>query len=440
MTEALGLLWDYIPVPILALDFILMILLYRRMKDRFVLRPIFIIPLILLIYPILGTLNLALVQSLAGFYVAINPYNANRLVFLSLGALILSLIFYKSEAAPKPAIVRFDGTSLIIWIIWGTAIGTVFNAVNFYAIGGIPIFWSNLTGNERFEVAGLLPFAKFLAFSSALLTLNFIYLIRGYKPRLINIACMIVNVIISVGIGSRHLVFLPLVMAGIYFMLLKRISSRVVLYSLIGVAFLSFFFEVLRGQTTIAGSTSDVASSPAANTLGFLYSMGGEYRDFVLLRNSYHYTDFLYGQTILPIFTNIIPKQVFELFGMDKAAYSVYSAYVAQNIWGADTGIRVGIWGEFYMNWGDIGLFLGFIVYGFLLRLLDKKILSDLASEPKMLFYAFIFTLFFFSIIGAWATLGDTIEVWGVIYFLVSRFVRRESYEMTTNVPQPVQA
>ena len=84
------------------------------------------------------------------------------------------------------------------------------------------------------------------------------------------------------------------------------------------------------------------------------------------------------------------------------------------------------------MNWGDVGLFVGFIIYGLLLTLLDRRILSNIDDEPKMLFYAFIFTLFLFGVIGAWATLGDTLEIWGVLYFVISKFVGRESYEVGT--------
>ena len=322
MDQVLISLWDYLPVSIVLFDVFLLILLRRRMKDKFILRPIFLIPLILLAYPISGTLNLTMIQVLVGWYSGVNPISANRLVFGATAVFLILLLTFKSEGEGRKSVVRFKTSSLMTWIFWGTVIGAIANAVNFYIIGGVPIFWSNLTGSERFEVASRLPVAKFLAFSSAFLTLNIIFLAKGYKPRLLNIMCMIVNTIISVGIGSRQLVLLPLVTAGIYLMFIKRISNRVVLYSIVGLAVFSFFFQVIRGETTVVGSGDSSGTSSAISTVGFLYSLGGEYRDFVLLRDSYHYSNFLYGETILPIFTNIIPKQIFEVFGMDKAAYS----------------------------------------------------------------------------------------------------------------------
>lgn len=409
--EILDQFLEYVPMWLVLVDIVLLVLVYYKPTERHFLRPVVLVPFVLIIYALSGTLNLIFFQSVVGWYVDVVPLNANRIALLGTLGLLTAIIVSRLNTMPRENRVEFEQRSLLRWILWGTLVGGVFNAVNFASIGGIPIFWHNLTGFERFEIGDKLPLPKFMIVSSTILTLNVLYIVKRFRPRFINTICTVINLVIAVGIGSRSLIFLPLIIAILFLMFRKTSSAKVVLAFLGIAAFMMVALQVLRGEDYSLEAVNAVAA------------YGGEYRDYLLLRDYFSYTDYQHGATILPMFTNAIPKQLFSLVSLNKDDYSLYSAYLAQDLWGAETGIRTGIWGEFYMNWGDAGVLVGFTLFGVFVGKLDQWLRRHRYHEPNLLFLSFIYTLTLFAIIGSWATIGDTLEVYGVLYFLLSRVI-----------------
>lgn len=404
---------SYIPQELFLVQVGITAILFLSIRDKYLIRPLYLIPVVLIVYQIIGNLNLFIYQFIAMWYRGVDPVEANALAFSGAILLIVVLLIKRNKIIIPANAVYFEPMSIQKWIMWSTAIGTIINVMNYASFGGIPIFQSNLSGLERFEVAERMLFPKMLVISSATLTLNIIYFLVFERMNTLNFVLMAANFIFAVGIGSRHLIMLPMIIAVIFYLYVKRPSNKVIVTLLLSMATFVFLISIFRGD----GYTLDLEEG--------VFSFGGEYRDYILLRDYFGVTEYYYGTTITPVVTNVIPKQLFELIGLNKKDFSLYSAYIAQDIWGADTGIRVGIWGEFLLNFGDWGIIIGFIVYGFIVSFTDISLLRNSRHFPNLLLLSFMYVMVIFSIIGSWATIGDTIQGYGLFYFLFYKFAGR---------------
>jgi oligosaccharide repeat unit polymerase len=380
---------------------------FRKASDRYPIRLVFILPVLLLINPVLGNLNLWVLQEEVHLYPNTDPYSLNVDALIGTFGLIVVLVpsyFRPIWTGPARAL---DYKRLSQIVLWGTVITLAINLVNYQAIGGITILKENLTGQERFTLFEAMPIPRALAISSAFLSINVIAVLdrKRWESTSLHLACLPCNLLMAAGIGSRHLVMLPILVAFIYAAFSRRIRTRWLLVGIVVLPLLSFATQSLRGDI-----------SPE-----ILTSYGGEYRDYLLLDGDFQFTDFQHGATLVPVVTNAIPKQLLALVDVDKAELSKYSAYIAQDVWGADVGIRTGIWGEFYMNWGGTGVIVGLTVFGLAIALVDRAMLRRRFDEPAMLLLSFLAAMLLFAVIGSWGSIGDSFGVYGVFFFLVSR-------------------
>jgi hypothetical protein len=85
----------------------------------------------------------------------------------------------------------------------------------------------------------------------------------------------------------------------------------------------------------------------------------------------------LHGDTLGSLFMPFFPGPLWQAVGVDKAAVYAHSnaAVLGQEMW-QTTPQRIGIYGEFFMNFGWIGAFVGAVVYGALLGCVDRKFLA----------------------------------------------------------------
>jgi hypothetical protein len=375
-------------------------------KDKGIYRPIILLPSIVLIYIILGNINLFFFQNYFGWYTNIIPKMGNRYAIL---ALIISQLFFllkrasKSKLNIKNSVIckrRWDKLTYFLF-----AISLIFNLLNYYQIGGILVIKGGLNGYERFDTLTKLPFPKMLFLSSFLITPLIISLYISKKNRLINSILLFVSFFFAAGLGHRQLLLQPILIAAFFLIFIQKIKGVSILYWIIFLSLIFLFLSLLRGDS------SNVALTSYESFLGI------EYRDFLRL----HQEDFkpLNGESIYPIILNIIPKQIYEIFDLNKDNFRFYSAYFVQELWGNKTGQRVGLWGEFYLNFGNIGILIGFLFISFFTYYLDRILCSNGIPDTKKIFVAsYFYVLLLFSIVGSLATIGDNFGTFG-LYFLV---------------------
>jgi len=106
-----------------------------------------------------------------------------------------------------------------------------------------------------------------------------------------------------------------------------------------------------------------------------LYGTLGEFRDLGWVLD--HYEDparLQHGETMGSVIVPILPTVAWAALGIDKdAIFARNSANILADEMGRDTGQRVGIYGELYMNFGWAGAMVGASLYGLLLGYLDRR-------------------------------------------------------------------
>jgi uncharacterized membrane protein YeaQ/YmgE (transglycosylase-associated protein family) len=115
--------------------------------------------------------------------------------------------------------------------------------------------------------------------------------------------------------------------------------------------------------------------------------------------------------------------------GIDKAAvYAQSNAVVlGQEMW-QTTPQRIGIYGEFFINFWWVGAFIGAIVYGLLIGYVDRQILRlDKPGAVRAMILAVIGVVLVYAQIGQWDM--DVTAVTSTAYpiLLVALFAARRS-------------
>ena len=262
-------------------------------------------------------------------------------------------------------------------------------------MGGLIILQGGLSGYERFSLRDQLVIPKGLQFASFLIAPLFIRIWVYKSNRIFFVLFLLAQILFAFGLGDRHLIFIPLLTASIFLFYSNKISKKNMIVFLLLTPLFLVISSLFRGD----------GNSVALQSIDSYF--GSEYRDYLRLTNEKF--KFENGSTIASVFFNSIPKQFFELFDSNKENFSIYSAYILMDLWGNETGQRAGICGEFYLNFGFYGMLVCFFIYGLLLKWLDRNLIVSNNLTRKKLLLSYVFSLFFFSIFGSWATIGDDI-------------------------------
>ena len=130
-----------------------------------------------------------------------------------------------------------------------------------------------------------------------------------------------------------------------------------------------------------------------------LYGTLGEFRDLGWVLG--HYAGpgrSLHGATLPSIVVPLLPSVAWSALGIDKdALFARNSANLLADEMGRETGQRVGIYGELYMNYGWPGALVGALMYGLLLGYLDRRFRASRearAVAPVLLGLAVATTVF----------------------------------------------
>jgi len=169
--------------------------------------------------------------------------------------------------------------------------------------------------------------------------------------------------------GPRFFVALPL---GATLLLWGQVRSPirlrlVTVAVLLGVPLLSLLYFVRQQDWTPLAALGPVGL--------ILYGTLGEFRDLGWALQ--HYSDparLLHGATLGSLIVPLLPRFAWTLLGIDKdAIFARNSATILADEMGRETGQRVGLYGECYMNFGWAGAIGGALLYGLLLGYLDRQ-------------------------------------------------------------------
>lgn len=175
--------------------------------------------------------------------------------------------------------------------------------------------------------------------------------------------------LVCVGVyGARFYVVYPLAVSVVLWDLVRgRIRLLPIAVVLVPLTIVLALLGSLR-----QGASSIERVSPLGAAL---YGSFLEFRDLAwsmdYFTGSQHFT---HGSTLPSVVVPLLPGKVWSLFGVDKdAVYENNSANVMAAAMGTDTGQRIGLYGEFFMNFGWWGSLAGALLYGLLITWIDRR-------------------------------------------------------------------
>jgi len=230
--------------------------------------------------------------------------------------------------------------------------------------------------------------------------------------------------------------FFPVLGAATLFLIYDQLRRRIRLWKVALVVCV-----VIPGLIGLAVyRESDLPAEAPLVTLSYLSF--GEFRDFAWsLRYYEDPAHRVRGETLAGAVVPLLPGKVWSLVGVDKASlYDRSSAQLMSELMKVEVGIRIGIIGELYMNYGIAGVLVGMFLFGLLLAAIDARLRSSTVVSSIAPFFALISVLCVFALVGQLNMFGSSISVFG--YPLLGAFLlastARERSALAT--PRPASA
>jgi len=122
-----------------------------------------------------------------------------------------------------------------------------------------------------------------------------------------------------------------------------------------------------------------------------------EFHSYAYAIQEYPERELLYGKTFISTLAPLFPKQIWAVFGIDKDELSdMNSAYIMSKIFNTYAGIRVGIIGEGFINFGYFGIILIPFLVGILFGALENLFISLRIFDVKEIILAFAISILLF--------------------------------------------
>lgn len=146
-----------------------------------------------------------------------------------------------------------------------------------------------------------------------------------------------------------------------------------------------------------------------------LYVMLGEFRDLGWTLDYFSDGQHLLGGETLPsAIVPLLPAAVWSLVGIDKGIiYANDSATILGRLMGATVGIRVGIYGEWFMNFGWTGALSAAVLYGAVIAALDRACQTVRAGEVRTVVLYLIVATALFAQVGQLNMFTSTLTSYG---------------------------
>ena len=234
-----------------------------------------------------------------------------------------------------------------------------------------------------FNLRGLLlvmpalrPIAQFAAFYSVLIASYCLVRFVVFKERsMLPIIALIVCGLLFFGERGNIFAIAMLTIIGTFIRMGRRLKLVWLVAGTVGALCLVFLLDGLRNPNF---SLAAVVGGFALNM--FYGNSFSDTRDFAVIL-SFWDGHFLWGKTYLAGLIAFVPR-VLSSF-RDTWAIGVVTATMAGFKTTEHPGLRVGIFGEAYLNFGLVGVFLLSLLIGSTMRLVDMRMKQSAALLPK---------------------------------------------------------
>lgn len=315
---------------------------------------------------IIGNANYYLVLYIYPLY---TPRIINTNIYWIIGMILFAegYFLFKGKDNINADVIYPITNKIIIFILFLGVSGTIFLYLD---LGFVPV----LTGVRDYEIkTGGSLFGRLWGFNAFCSLLAFIYSL--YVKKFSYLFISVFTLVSTLFLNQRMMLFTTLV--AIFLVLWDYIKHKRLSFVLIG---LGIFFYMLINSTFLSkrdaqlleGSNVYKATDLSEFQSKTIFTTFNEYVQLNELMES-KFNEFQYGNTLLNIPAAFFPAPVLSLFMIDKYkiqdnnSAKIYARYTNSKI---SDGIRTGILGEFYVNFGYIGILLMFF-WGMLIKKLQ---------------------------------------------------------------------
>jgi len=290
-------------------------------------------------------------------------------------------------------------------------------------LGFIPILNSS-SGNERFfgEIASttiIIRLYKMGVISSILATIYFFKINKDFKILLIALFSFSFMTIFFVRIFPALIIF----SVGLF--IISIIKNKKNIYLTIGLSLPLLLYintSMLDYRSNYERSSNNSGEVSQTQTSVVSFS-----DDYTILNNFIRdYNDeFYYGQTFLAVPAAFIPSQVFQIFGIIKLdILHNTSARIVAKYYNVDAeGLRIGLMGELFLNFGFYGaMFMYFL--GLITKKLQYKIETTNYSDFRLGFYYLFFTIILYSIDSQIDVIGTLVSEFLIVFLITKKLTK----------------
>lgn len=387
--------------------------------------PSIFVAIFFLIIPPIGCLGYSILVK-AGWTSMRNRPDFNYPVYLwYLGTMVFSLSLAAAHRflpkTPRKAYYVWNTTVLRGAMSFFIFVSAIFTILAIYKIGYIPILKGNFDV-ERFAYD--VTVGEYTIKFSRLWLVVFIIAIHLYfsahKKRYL--ALMVLSAFLLVIYGNRTYMFIPVVYFLLFYLKHRKFVNVKVLASIILVAVALFYYihQVREGSVVELQKVS-----PAERVVPLVF---GEWREFSYVINDFKSdkNTFLGGKIFLGVVSTIFPKQIWQLFGLEKDKLFAHNAaeYFGK-YFGHYAGVRIGVIGECFVGFGVTGIVLIMSFLGFIFSFLENLYMTLDEKSPLLMLITFALSIFMLLPLLTFINITSTIVFFGSFVMLTIFFGRR---------------
>ncbi|MBN1213878.1 MAG: O-antigen polysaccharide polymerase Wzy [Candidatus Lokiarchaeota archaeon] len=382
-----------------------------------------------LLYVYVGNLNFLIIKSFYPLYKG-DLLRTNIYILISFYFIIIGYMLTIKKNVDKYYVYRLLNMKKTIKVFF--MLGTLGTLLIIISEGGIGILTADRIGVQRFTGDMDLRAARLyymLIFSSLFSFKQLITIKEDHKYYKAILFFSFIQLPITAQRFPIVLVVVGCILIYVCYKKIKRKHFLVGLLILLGLFVFNSLIYKIRMQDDSPYEKffvdgSDFRSTLYKDIIPFTFN---EYNQLVNMMEIFN--DYRYGTTLINIPISFIPYFFLEPFGIIKKDIRLdNSAYILQMMIsrkGEGTGIRTGLSGEFYLNFGFFGCFFYFFI-GIILAKLDNKRNSLLKLDFRLIFLVLYMIILIYSLIGQIDAIGGTWFSIFFVSFILSRFSQQE--------------
>ncbi len=261
--------------------------------------------------------------------------------------------------------------------------------------GGFSLFFGTLRGRRLLGEQGYWILASTLVLVQAATIVVGTYYFKTRRLGALFVFSLVLSVAAGLSLGSRSEVLIVLVTLLVIFYYLRRfrpgrlVTNTVLIGLFAGAALLFVVTQVaVRKQLLEGGELGEISLTSLATediASRFLDEFS-QFDWFVIVRNiAPRELPFQYGKTFLEFFSRFVPRAIWP----EKP--DPISFRISMMVGGARSGHPSTILGELYLNFNVLGIIVGSLIIGIILRALYAYLQQNRSNPAVILLYAYTF-------------------------------------------------